>query len=265
MIMWTTFFIVPVVLTSLLVHHGTLTPSPHLVSPKLPDYKWLHPFFDWMPTNVIKCTFEVMTQYACMPMSTVLKKQYKLPNPALNAHRLDEPVATNPVYSNTPTINGGETAAQIFVGTWSYVTDVEGMKSEKQFVNTLEDNIRRRGALMKLISDRAQVEISNKVKDILHALFISDWQSEPHQQHRNPCERWYQMLKSIANTILDRTGSPAYLWLLCLVYMCFLLNNVSSASMHGQTPLQVLTGSTNNINPWLFSWWYEPVYLLQGR
>jgi hypothetical protein len=49
------------------------------------------------------------------------------------------------IRSNTPAINGGETAAQIFVGTWSYVTDVEGMKSEKQFVNTLEDNIRRHG------------------------------------------------------------------------------------------------------------------------
>jgi hypothetical protein len=213
-----------------------------------------------MPTDIIKRTFEVTTQYARMPMSSVLKKRYKSPNPALNVHHHDEAVATDTVYSDTPAINGGETAAQIFVGTRTYVTDVEGMKSDKQFVNTLEDNIRRRGAPTKLISDRAQVEISNKVKDILHALCISDWQSEPHQQHQNPCERRYQTLKSIANTILDRTGSPAYLWLLCLMYVCFLLNNVSSASLHGQTPIQVLTGSTNDISPLLFFRWYEPVY-----
>jgi hypothetical protein len=246
--------------SDLLVHHGTLMPSPRLVSPKLPDYERLRPFFGWMPTDVIKRTFEVTTQYARMPMSTILKKRYKSPNPALNVHRRDEPVATDTVYSDTPAINGGETAAQIFVGTRSYVTDVEGMKSDKQFVNTLEDNIRRRGAPTKLISDRAQVEISNKVKDILRALCISDWQSEPHQQHQNPCERRYQTLKSIANTVLDRTGSPAYLWLLCLMYVCFLLNNVSSASLNGQTRLQVLTGSTNDISPLLFFRWYEPVY-----
>jgi RNase P subunit RPR2 len=48
------------------------------------------------------------------------------------------------------------------------------MKSDKQFVNTLEDNIRRHGAPTKLISDRAQVAISAKVKDILCALCISD-------------------------------------------------------------------------------------------
>ena len=92
------------------------------------------------------------------------------------------------VFSDTPAIDGGETAVQIFVGTEFFVTNVEGMKSESQFVNTLEGNIHRRGAPTKLISDRAQVKISNKVKDILCALNISDWQSEPQQQHQNPCE-----------------------------------------------------------------------------
>ena len=45
------------------------------------------------------------------------------------------------VFSDTPAIDGGETAAQIFVGTESFVTDVEGMKSESQFINTLEDSV----------------------------------------------------------------------------------------------------------------------------
>jgi hypothetical protein len=35
------------------------------------------------------------------------------------------------------------------------VTDVYGMKTEKQFVNTLEDNIRVRGAMSQFLSDRA--------------------------------------------------------------------------------------------------------------
>jgi hypothetical protein len=68
------------------------------------------------------------------------------------------------------------------------------------------------------------------------------------------------MLKFIANTILDRTGSPAYLWLLCLMYVYFLVNNVSAASLNGKTPLQVLTGSTNDISPLLFFRWYKLVY-----
>ena len=56
--------------------------------------------------------------------------------------------------------------ALIFVGKDSLVSDVYPMQSSKQFLNTLEDNIRFRGAMSKVISDYAQVEISNKVKNI---------------------------------------------------------------------------------------------------
>ena len=48
------------------------------------------------------------------------------------------------------------------------------MKTEKQFVNTLQDIIRTRGTLTKLLSDHANVKISNKVKDILQYLMIPD-------------------------------------------------------------------------------------------
>ena len=122
-----------------------------------------------------------------MPNSTVLKKHFKSPFPALNVQRRDEPVATDTVFSDTPAIDGGETCAQIYVGTDTLVTDVYGMKNEKQFVNTLEDNVRERGAMSRLLSDRAQVEISSRVVGVLRALHIGQWQSEPHQQHQNPC------------------------------------------------------------------------------
>jgi hypothetical protein len=100
------------------------------------------------------------------------------------------------VFSDTPAIDGGETcAAQIFVGTETLlVADVCGMKTEKQFVNTLEDNSRERGAVSRLRSDR-----------VLH---IGQWQSEAHQQHQNPSKRRYQTLKTMMNTLLDRSGSP---------------------------------------------------------
>jgi hypothetical protein len=81
-------------------------------------------------------------------------------------------------------------------------------------------------------------------------------------QHQNPAEWRYQTVKAITNTILDRTGSPAYLWLLCLMYVCFLLNNTSSKALSGAVPIQVLTGSTNDISPLLQFRWYEPVYYL---
>ena len=48
------------------------------------------------------------------------------------------------------------------------------MKSDKQFIIKLEDNIRKRRVIDTLIKNWAQVEISNKVKDVSRVLFIDD-------------------------------------------------------------------------------------------
>ena len=184
-------------------------PSLYLLNPvqtqeRTIDYDSYRSKLGWLPTDVIKRTFENTTQYYRMPHSTHLKKQYRSPFPACNVHRRNKAVATDTVYSDTPAIDSGVTSAQFFVGHESLVCDVYGMKSDNQFVNTLQDNIRRQGAMTKLISDCAQVEISNKVLDILRNLMISDWQSEPHQQHQNPAESQYQDAKRLANRLLDR-------------------------------------------------------------
>jgi hypothetical protein len=174
-------------------------------------------------------------------------------------HPRDEPVATDTIYSDTPVIDCGITSAQLFIGTKTHTADVYPIKSDKQFVNTLLDNITQCGAPTKLISNRAQVEISERVKQVLRPLHISTWQSEPHQQHQNPAERQYQNIKRLCNTILDRSGAPAYTWLLCLMYVCFLLNN-TWCEVVDDIPIRMSMGSTNDISPLLCFHFWEPVY-----
>jgi hypothetical protein len=175
--------------------HETVEATPKFVMTSEPDYGQLRPHLGWLPIDTIKKMFEHTTQLACMPMSTILKKRYKSLNPALKVHPRDEPVATNTIYSDTPAIDCGVTSAQLFVGTKTHTADMYPIKSDKQFVNTLLDNITQRSAPTKLISDRAQVEISERVKQLLRPLHISTWQSKPHQQHQNPAECQYQNIK----------------------------------------------------------------------
>jgi hypothetical protein len=111
-----------------------------------PDYGQLRSHLGWLPIDAIKKTFERTTQLTRMPMSTILKKRYKSPNPALNVRPRDEPVATDTIYSDTPAIDCGVTTAQLFVGTKTHTADVYPIKSDKQFVNMLLDNITQRGA-----------------------------------------------------------------------------------------------------------------------
>ena len=61
--------------------------------------------------------------------------------------RRHESVATDTIFSDKPAVDSGVKQEQVFVGRDSLVADVYSMRPDKQFVNTLEDNIRRRGAM----------------------------------------------------------------------------------------------------------------------
>ena len=50
-----------------------------------------------------------------------------------------------------------------------------------------------------------------------------------------------------ANHIMERTGVPPNTWLLCLVYVCFLLNHTYNTGI-GDVPLNCLTGSPVDIS-----------------
>jgi hypothetical protein len=143
--------------------------GPKVIFKREPDYDQLRPFFGWICPDIIKKTFEHTTQYARLPAGTLLKKVYKSPNPALNVFCHQEDVACDIIYSDVPAIYDGSTAAVIFVGTSTQVTDVYGIKTDNQFVITLEDNIVQCGAPLKLIGDQGQAIISHKVADILRS------------------------------------------------------------------------------------------------
>ena len=224
------------------------------------DWERLRRYFAWLPKLVIQKTYECTTQLARIPMSSHLQRHYKSPFPALNVNRRQEPLATDTVYADTPDLEHGHVAAQFFVGTTSLVSDVYGVKTDKQFLQTLQDVVRKRGAPNKLVSDSARAETSKAVKDYLRWLLIDDWQSEPHRQNQNPAERRYQDVKRTANRILDRTGAPPTLWLLALRYTSFVYNHTAVHSLNWRTPIEVLTGTTPDISVLLRFQFYEKVF-----
>ena len=220
----------------------------HKLKPETPDFDKYRPYFCWVNTDTIRDTFKHTTQWGASVGIFPMRKHLKSRNPALNIPRRHEAVATDTVYSDTSAVDSGVKQAQLFVGRESLVSDIYPMRSGKQFINTLENNICKRGAMDKLISDSAKNKISHKVQDILRAYNISDWQSEPHHQNQNQAEWRYRIIKAWTNTIMNRTGAPAYCWLLTLQYVCYILNHISTGSLGGQVPLQVLYGITPDIS-----------------
>ena len=112
----------------------------------------------------------------------------------------------------------------------------------------------------KLISDYAQEEISNKAKDIIRMYHHSTWHSETYHQNQDPSEWRHRTIKTWTNTILNRTGAPANCWLLCMSYVCYLLNHISCESLKGQIPLTKLYGVTPDIIIIMMHTFYKSVY-----
>ena len=88
----------------------------------------------------------------------------------------------------------------------------------------------------KLLNDSAKTEISKKVMDILRAYHISNWHSEPYHQNQNPAEWRYRTIKSWTNTVMNRSGSPAKCWLLCMIHVCCILNCITCGASNGSIP-----------------------------
>ena len=55
-------------------------------------------------------------------------------------------------------------------------------------------------------------------------------------------------------------GTPANCWLLCLIYVCYLLNHIACAAQDGKIPLFALTGITPDISIIILFTYYQPVF-----
>ena len=96
--------------------------------------------------------------------------------------------------------------------------------------------------------------------DILRAYHISNWHSEPYHQNQNPAEWRYRTIKSWTNTVMNRSGAPANCWLLCMIYVCYILNHIACGALNGSIPLLFLYGIIPDISIMLLYTFFQPVF-----
>ena len=229
--------------------YDTLESHERDVKPSEPDYEILRPYFLGAPANVIKKTYGATTQMlkTMVQSGSHIRQHFRSPNPASNVSRRNEPVATDMFSAGVPAVDCGHKKAQFFVGRHSLLIDVYGITTDSQFVQTLWDVIKKRGAMTKLISDHAISEIGNKVKKLLRSLCIHKWSSEPHHQSQNYAERRYQNCKHNAQHYHEHQRCAC----LCMVAVCAIyvalyhesygcripqVAHTLSRSLTGQTP-----------------------------
>ena len=237
------------------------TANLHQSSPQEPDWNTQRPSPAWTSPSSIKDTFNVTTRHGTAPNTQdYFKNHFKPRNPVSSIPRCSEDLATDTIFSDTPAVDDGSTMAQFFCGHDTLVCDAYGIKSTKQFINTLSDNIRKWGAMDTLISDGGNYDISKGVTDLLHSLFIQDYQSESYRQDQTKTETCFGPAKRCTNTVMNTSGYLACCWLLCLQYIFVVLHHLASPTLQGIYPGQALQGTTPDISFMLHSSFYESVY-----
>ena len=240
---------------------SVFTANLHQSSPQEPDWNTQRPFLAWTSPSSIKDTFNVTTRHGTAPNTQdYFKNHFKPRNPVSSIPRCSEDLATDTIFSDTPAVDDGSTMAQFFCGHDTLVCDAYGIKSTKQFINTLSDNIRKWGAMDTLISDGGNYDISKGVTDLLHSLFIQDYQSESYHQDQTKTETCFGPAKRCTNTAMNTSGYLACCWLLCLQYIFVVLHHLASPTLQGIYPGQALQGTTPDISFMLHSSFYESVY-----
>ena len=225
----------------------------HQGSPQEPDWNVLRPFFAWTSPSSIKDTFNVTTRHGTAPHTQdYIKKHFKSRNPVFNIPDAVKMLPQTPS-SLTPLL-------LMMVQPWPNFSAAAIPFEAKQFINTCSHNIRKRGAMDTLISDGGKYVISKRVTDLLRSLFIQDYQSEPYHQHQNKAENRFGLAKRYTNTVMNTAGCPACCWLLCLQYICVVLNHLASPTLQGICPVQALEGTTPDISFLLHFSFYKPVY-----
>jgi hypothetical protein len=80
-----------------------------------PNFELLPPLFGWDPIDTIQRMFDVTTHFDHGRVSDTLKQHWRSRFPACNVKRRKEPDATDTIFSDTPAVHSGVTAARILL------------------------------------------------------------------------------------------------------------------------------------------------------
>ena len=237
-----------------------MSPQPARLTMKLCN----HSFFAWMPVDCIRKTFECSTQVMLMALPTYLRKRHQSENPAANIFCHDEVDATDNIFSDTPTVDGDQTAAQNFAGRHSKLASVHPScdTSEKETLGIFQDCVRWYGTPDELVTDNAVVYHGFKFMKYVCNLYVQLWQSQSYHQHHNFAENVWQSFKQGTNQLLDFLVAAKNLFLFALIYYAFLWNHTVDTTIGdgSSSPYTFAAGCADDITSNLSFHCEEPMY-----
>ena len=137
------------------------------------------------------------------------------------------------------------------------------MKTESEGPQAYEDFIREEGCPTLLRRDNSKMQTGDDFTSINRHFCVKDGYTEPYHPHQNPAEnhaaRW---LKHHAQTVMNITGAPDYVWPDCLTWIADVHNFTANEALGNRTPYEKRHGPTPDILAYiLFTFWQQILYL----
>ena len=109
-----------------------------------------------------------------MPASMYLRKRHHFANPAANLYCHREADATDTIFSDMPVVDGGQKAAQLFVGRDTKLVSIHPMKGtdKEHNLGAFQDCVQWHGAPAELRGDNAAVYEGLKFLKHVQNLYI---------------------------------------------------------------------------------------------
>ena len=145
------------------------------------------------------------------------------------------------------------------------VLQIYGMKREGEGLAALEDFVTTFGAPLAIRRDNSRMQTSEAWTQFTRKMQIKSETTEPHHQWQNPAERRIQTIKKGCNELMDRKGTPGFMWLLCMQYYSSILNMCCLARLGGRNAYEVAFGHSVDISAWIQFEWWEPIYYLAAE
>jgi hypothetical protein len=143
----------------------------------------------------------------------MLKKAFRSPHPAVNIYRCNKDVACNIVYLDVPSIFDGSTAAVIFFGTSSKVTDVHGINVITSLRTPLQIPLSSEGLPIAYLVTEAKLSLAIKSK-ISYECFVLTSGKVKHVSTtkilRNDNSRPLRMLLAVSLIVLVHPHTYGY-------------------------------------------------------
>jgi hypothetical protein len=142
-------------LSAYICHTTGITVDARITRKCKEDCTHLRRFLLNAPADDVQHTLDATTRLYRIDPSLRIRRHYRSHYPANNVNRCSEAVASDTFFFDIDAW-GGWKCCQFFIGRRSLFMSIHGMRTDGEFVNALEDEIRKRGAMEKIITDPCQ-------------------------------------------------------------------------------------------------------------